>query len=505
MLQQSSSSDALYDVIVVGGGGSGLAAALSAAQNGARTLLLEKNAAPGGSTGMSVGSITATGTRYQKRKGIVDNPDDHFQDMGRFLGAIDNRENKQLRRILVDNVPDTLEWLRAQGLRFFGPMDEPPHRKPRMHNVLPNSRAYPYVLTKRCREAGVEIVPHARVQKLIRDDEKVSGVEATVGGVARTFRARGGVIIATGDFAASDKFKSRYLPHAAHIDALNPSNTGDGQTLGEDAGGTVVNGDILWGPSLRFAPAKAVNILRRIPAWPILTSVMEFVLTRLPLKLFRPIVMSFVTSSLGPEPNLFRSGAILVNRCGERFCDETKGAEFAIPNQPEKEAYIVFDDRVGQKFNQWPNFICTAPGVAYAYTEDFRRTQKRLYHAANTPEELAASIGVPKDAFLRTLDAHNRNAAIKSGEIAAGVKQGPFHALGPVQSWIVLTEGGMAVSDRHEVLASNTDTPVPGLYAVGSAGQGGLVLAGHGHHLGWAFTSGRRAGRFAAERARSAR
>ena len=29
-------------------------------------------------------------------------------------------------------------------------------------------------------------------------------------------------------------------------------------------------------------------------------------------------------------------------------------------------------------------------------------------------------------------------------------------------------------------------------------GQGGLLLKGHGHHLAWAFVSGRRAGRHAA-------
>jgi fumarate reductase flavoprotein subunit len=42
------------------------------------------------------------------------------------------------------------------------------------------------------------------------------------------------------------------------------------------------------------------------------------------------------------------------------------------------------------------------------------------------------------------------------------------------------------------------DQPIPGLYAAGATGQGGLLLKGHGHHLAWAFTSGRRAGRIAA-------
>jgi fumarate reductase flavoprotein subunit len=33
------------------------------------------------------------------------------------------------------------------------------------------------------------------------------------------------------------------------------------------------------------------------------------------------------------------------------------------------------------------------------------------------------------------------------------------------------------------------------LYAAGSTGQGGVLLEGHGHHIGWAFVSGRLAGR----------
>jgi len=31
---------------------------------------------------------------------------------------------------------------------------------------------------------------------------------------------------------------------------------------------------------------------------------------------------------------------------------------------------------------------------------------------------------------------------------------------------------------------------IEGLFAAGSAGQGGLLLNGHGHHIAWAYTSG---------------
>ncbi|MGB0632767.1 MAG: FAD-dependent oxidoreductase, partial [Alphaproteobacteria bacterium] len=45
-----------FDVIVVGSGSAGLAAAISAAENGAATLMIEKNPELGGTSGWSVGS-----------------------------------------------------------------------------------------------------------------------------------------------------------------------------------------------------------------------------------------------------------------------------------------------------------------------------------------------------------------------------------------------------------------------------------------------------------------
>jgi fumarate reductase flavoprotein subunit len=66
-----------------------------------------------------------------------------------------------------------------------------------------------------------------------------------------------------------------------------------------------------------------------------------------------------------------------------------------------------------------------------------------------------------------------------------------------VRSVFVHNEGGLAVDLEHRVLGPG-DQPIPGLYAAGATGQGGLLLKGHGHHLAWAFTSGRRAGRIAA-------
>src|SRR5581483_10330361 len=98
------------DVVVVGGGGSGMAAAIEAKRLGRDVILIEKNPVIGGSTIRSIGSISASATPHQIKKGIKDTPDEHFEDLGKFNEVVKgNRgeDNPALRRILVDNGNDS--------------------------------------------------------------------------------------------------------------------------------------------------------------------------------------------------------------------------------------------------------------------------------------------------------------------------------------------------------------------------------------------------------------
>jgi succinate dehydrogenase/fumarate reductase flavoprotein subunit len=165
-----------FDVVVVGGGGAGLAAAIEARAAGRSVVLLEKNPKLGGSTAWSVGSITSTGTPHQIRQGLQDRPQDHFDDMPLFAGELAGRDNDELRRILCDEVPDAFRWLLGLGVRFYGPMPEPPHRRPRMHNVLPNSLSYIYHLERYARRIGVDIRLDTRATELVTSDGAVTGV-----------------------------------------------------------------------------------------------------------------------------------------------------------------------------------------------------------------------------------------------------------------------------------------------------------------------------------------
>jgi fumarate reductase flavoprotein subunit len=164
-----------------------------------------------------------------------------------------------------------------------------------------------------------------------------------------------------------------------------------------------------------------------------------------------------------------------------------------VPDQPGRQAWIVLDQRLAQQFSAWPHFVSTAPGVAYAYIPDYRRNRPDVYAEAATLAALAGKLGMDAAALANSI----------AGAPLQKLSTGPFIALGPVRAVFVHAEGGLMVDLRHRVLDTG-DQPIAGLYAAGSTGQGGLLLKGHGHHLAWAFVSGRRAGRFAAEEPRVA-
>lgn len=495
--------DLAVDVIVVGGGGAGLAAAIEAATLGRRVLLLEKNPALGGSTAWSVGSISATNTPLQLAKGLTDSPDDHFADMGLFCAKTGLPDNLALRRILVDNVPETFRWLQSMGVVFHGPLLQPPHRKPRMHNVLPNSRAYIYHLSRRARRLGVDVRTRAPVVELIVANGAVLGVACEIDGRRLRVRAAGGVVLATGDFGGNASMRETYISAAvAKARPINPTNTGDGHRLVQGLGGEILNArHHLAG--VRFVPPPPSWVLR-IPPWGIVTRFLSWSLDHMPAALLRPFVMSFLTTVLQSSPELYREGAVLVNREGQRFTDEREAPTRHLADQPQGEAFILMDGALVRKFSAAPFHISTAPGIAYGYIPDYRRSRKDIFHEAPTLAALAARLRIDATSLERTINEYNDSGTPQGTASTRGdrprLRTGPWVALGPVRHYITFSDSGVGVNERHQVLGAG-GAPIEGLFAAGFIGMGGMLLEGLGHHLGWAFTSGRRAGRHAAYRA----
>ena len=113
----------------------------------------------------------------QKTNGLDDSIDAHAEDAGQFAPIdIEARNNVALRRWFLSHTAETLDWLRGMGLAFHGPNPEPPNRVPRMHNVIPNAKAYIARLQSRLLQLGGEIRCEVNVKSLLREKNRVIGV-----------------------------------------------------------------------------------------------------------------------------------------------------------------------------------------------------------------------------------------------------------------------------------------------------------------------------------------
>ncbi|MFT4586305.1 MAG: succinate dehydrogenase/fumarate reductase flavoprotein subunit [Limisphaerales bacterium] len=495
----------VYDVIVVGGGGSGLAAAVSAAEHGCDVLLLEKQPALGGTTGIAVGSFTANQTALQNTAGIADDLDAHAEDAGQFAPAdIEARNNAELRRFFLSHTAETLNWLSNLGLSFYGPSPEPPNRVARMHNVIPAAKAYIATLQARLLKLGGTIRCRAAVKSLHQPVDRVEGVEAVIkGGKTISFRAKRGVVLAAGDYANAPEIIARMKGEQfARIEGINPNAGGDGHLLAQAAGAQLLNMDVTYGPELRFIPPPGKTFHQLLPASGPIAKLMGKAMAFTPKFIIHALIKRLLVTWQHPENALFDNGAILINQHGQRFCDEKvwPDREIALAHQPDKQAYILLDQRLAELYSKWPNFISTAPKIAYAYVKDYLKLRPDIAISASTIDVAAESRGLSSEAIYETVKNFNRGVRRLAGDPfgrtgdAHELKGNRWALLGPARAWFTTTEGGAAIDERLQALDEH-GLHIPGLYAVGQNGLGGQILWGHGLHIAWALTSGRLVGK----------
>lgn len=489
-----------FDVIVVGGGGSGLAAAYRAAELGGRVLVLEKQPQPGGTTGIAVGSFTAGGTSLQRQAGIPDDPAAHAEDAARFAAPeIEARNNGPLRDWFLTEAAATFEWLRGLGLSFVGPSPEPPNRVPRMHNVVPGAKAYIAALQMAILRLGGTIQCDCAGVSLVKDGNRVVGVRAWHRGQDREFRGRRGVVLAAGDYANGAEWIARYKGERfGAIEGINPHARGDGHRLALEAGASLVNMDITYGPELRFVPPSRKPFQQLLPAGRWSGRLMAWAARLMPRRLMTAFIKRLLVTWQHPENKLFDDGAILVNQRGERFVNERQWPEreITVAGQPGKVCYILMDGRLVERYSVWPNFISTAPDIAYAYIEDYLRLRPDVTVSAESLSELADRRGLDRQALADAVAGFNRYVAGtqpdpfgRQGDVYP-LERGPWVILGPAKAYFTTTEGGASVNQDLQVLDEAGQT-IPGLYAAGQNGLGGMILWGHGLHIAWAMTSGR--------------
>jgi len=275
---------------------------------------------------------------------------------------------------------------------------------------VPNSKSFAYHLTRHCRRLGVDIRLDTTTRRLLQEDGRIVGVETeTADKAPRQLRARGGVVLASGDYSGARDLKARLAsPEVVEVEAVNAASTGDGHRMALEVGATVVNGDIVRGPIMRFVPPARGNLVQKLPPARPVAQFIAWSMSVLPQWILRPFLMSFLTTALGPSPDLFKQGALLINNRGQRFTDELDRPAYDIARQPGRIAYIVFDHALASKFSAWPHFISTAPEIAYAYVEDYLRLRRDVAVRANTLSEIARLRRIPERALSQTVQQFRR-------------------------------------------------------------------------------------------------
>lgn len=434
------------DVVVVGSGAAGLCAALSAVESGARRVLVaEAEEVVGGSSRLSGGLIMGAGTRYQAAAGIEDSGEALLHD---YLQI--NRWNVDVAvvRAFCERTGAVVDWLGDLGVEFHEHLvvgsDE---SVPRVHVPVGNGQAIIDVLHRACREREIDIALGQRVDRLVVEDGRVTGVA-----VGDDEISAGAVVLATGGFGNAPEKLADHFPSAAatgwtwYLGA--DGARGDALDLADQVGAQVTGHD----HGLRLLHAGyGRDYEALLPGW-----------------------------------------MVLVDADGHRFVDETAPygiMDFLVRERGDR-VFVVFDQATLDAIptlgpDQFPKLI---PGHGRRMSKNWNpdvielmRQDGRVVVADDLPT-LAERLGVDADGLSATIVAYN-------GFVDAGADdqfgKDPHH-LRPVATaplygaelrpaTVCSTAYGLRITPRAEVLGVD-GRPIPGLYAAGEC-TGGVVGA----------------------------
>jgi flavocytochrome c len=444
-----------FDVVVVGTGLAGLCAAMQAQSAGARVAVLDKmpEAQSGGNTRVAGGIFAVPADDTPKAK------DEYFED---FMAKSQGKGNRELTRLLADHALEGIDWLRTQGAEFPAPIAVAGYR---VKGAVAAPGLFAGVgrvldsLKANVLKGGGVMVYETKAKQLVLDERgRVVAVRAADAQGLRDF-VGSAIVLATGGYAGNAQFLETYVDPDADDMMVRGVKwaTGDGHFLAQEAGAALVGMGGLAG--LHIAAVSPRN-----------------------------------TSSGNP----FSSVALClgINREGKRYVDESRGYVVhgkAVMKQPGQTVALVFDDQLRQQ-----------PGVIAA-VQLFQRLKLDV-HEGDSPEALAAKIGVPPAALARTIAEFNTH--VKDGKAPgatppkaafAHALTGPkFYAFHPLVPGITLTFGSIRTNGKAQVVEAD-GRAIPGLYAAGEC-AGGLYYDDYigGGSMVNCLVMGRIAGREAA-------
>jgi fumarate reductase flavoprotein subunit len=443
-------------LLIIGAGAAGICAGLAAKEAGIDGVIIERDAVPGGSTGLSAGLIPAAGTRFQRARGIPDGPERLADDIKRKAGDVDPTIVEAVSR----GAASLIEWLTdryALPFELVENFNYPGHSALRMHG-LPTRTGRE--LIDRLRHSAelndIFVLNEAKGERLFADvDGRVHGVEIVRRNGAHECIGCQALILACNGYGGNPELVRHFIPEMA--DALyfgHPGNRGDAVVWGQALGAELRHLSAYQGHGSVATPHNTLI------TWAVIMQ-----------------------------------GGIQINSEGRRFCDESRGySEQAadVLRQPGKIAWTLFDARVAAIARQF---------------EDFRNAERAgAIITTNSLDDLAGIMRVPAAVLAAEWGDVERQKAAgtrdRFGRQFAPEQRcaPPFHAV-RVTGALFHTQGGLAIDPAGRV-RRNGGGVFPNLFAAGGAAAGvsGSTAAGYlsGNGLLTATVLGRLAGQAAA-------
>lgn len=428
-----------WDAIIVGAGSSGIPAAIFAAQRGAKVLQIEADERIGGTLHWSSGQMAAAGTSIQKKLGIEDSPQAHYDDVQRITN---NTMDPVLGRLAIDNAADTIEWLFELGFELAPGSPEAgvvhePYTVRRYYwgnnegiSVLDALRP---VYEELVAEKKISLQMNTKMTSLITDGDDVVGVNANQNDNNLEFRGKN-VVLTSGGYAANDDLWQEFNPDQPLTSFCNPYSRGEGMVAAKEQGARVDGEE---------------KFLCTFAGW-------------------REVVDDPLSGQFyNLAPNQRRAWEIYVDTSGERFMREDHPSidyhENKLLEQPNMKMFMVCDSGILQN----------APAITYLPEEGFKAKFGSHYnfYKADSIRDLAAQMGMDGDTLQQTVDQFNES--VRTGKDKAfgrefmlrEIKEGPFYAMG-AQGITVCSPAGIAADDNLRVLREDGSV-IKNLYAAG--------------------------------------
>ncbi|HAL86610.1 MAG TPA: FAD-binding dehydrogenase [Deferribacteraceae bacterium] len=469
------------DIAIIGAGATGLSAGVQASLLGAKVIVIEKQAIPGGTSNFAEGLFAAESS-LQMRQGIDVSKEFAFKTIMDYSHW---RANGPLVSAFVNKSAETIEWLKKFGIQyeyigvggFGGPLtwhvvgDYLGEDGKHYHH----GAAVVQALTKALKDNGGQLLLQTPGKSLIIKNGKVAGVVAEDKDGEKVIINSKAVVIGTGGFANNKEMMKQFSRYPDMIFIGQIGKMGDGIQMAWAAG----------------ADKEGVEVMQS----------------------YRPGLAGFHPAShliaAAVQPYLF------VDPQGHRYTDESNITEWPQSGNALERiggtAYSIYDETTKQMFinegiqmplGEWVIFGTKLTKLEADFEKELGKHNGNVFKC-NTIEEVAEKIGADPAVLKATVERNNKAAEMhkdelfhKKADYLRSVKTAPFYVT-KLHPRALGTLGGIKINEKTEVL-NTKGAVIPGLYA-GGLDAGGMYgdsydLKLGGGTFGFAINSGRIAG-----------